>query len=104
MNQTYNFLDLDILGVGPVARLMSGIFDHFWNSNWVVPGYAYAHDVQPAMLLEFEQSLNRLLKESEVLQHFTLERQNWASRLDPLMERLRPGTSSKVYDRLEEYF
>jgi putative cardiolipin synthase len=31
----FNFHDLDVLGVGPVARQASSIFDRYWNSDWV---------------------------------------------------------------------
>jgi len=102
LNYPYNFLDLDVLGVGPVARLMSGIFDHFWNSKWVVPGYAYAVEPQEGLLQKNEQFLNQFLQNSEVLQHFPLERQNWTDRLTSLTKQLHPGVSSKVYDKLED--
>jgi putative cardiolipin synthase len=32
-----NFRDLDIAAVGPVVRDISGVFNHFWNSDWAVP-------------------------------------------------------------------
>jgi putative cardiolipin synthase len=32
-----NFRDLDIAAAGPVVRDISGVFDHFWNSDWAVP-------------------------------------------------------------------
>lgn len=35
LNPEFNFLDLDVLGVGPVAREASGVFDRYWNSTWV---------------------------------------------------------------------
>jgi putative cardiolipin synthase len=31
----FNFHDLDVLGVGPVARQASAVFDRYWNSEWV---------------------------------------------------------------------
>jgi putative cardiolipin synthase len=102
LNLTYNFLDLDVLGVGPVARLMSGIFDHFWNSKWVVPGYAYAVDPPKDLLQKNEIARNQLLEQSEVLQQFPLERQTWTDRLASLGTQLHPGISSKVYDKLED--
>ena len=101
-NRTYNFLDLDVIGVGPAARLMSGIFDHFWNSQWVVPAYAYDYKVQEGLLQELELALNQNLNESEVLQEIPLERQNWTEHLNALATQLHPGTCSKVYDKLEE--
>lgn len=37
MNAEFNFHDLDVLGVGPVARQASAVFDRYWNSDWVRP-------------------------------------------------------------------
>ena len=40
----FNFHDLDVLGVGPVARQASAVFDRYWNSDWVrrIPASAQA--------------------------------------------------------------
>ena len=35
LNPAFNFHDLDVLGVGPVARQASQVFDRYWNSDWV---------------------------------------------------------------------
>ncbi|MES2719087.1 MAG: phospholipase D-like domain-containing protein [Pseudomonadota bacterium] len=35
LNPDFNFHDLDVLGVGPVARQASAVFDRHWNSDWV---------------------------------------------------------------------
>jgi putative cardiolipin synthase len=35
LNPQFNFHDLDVLGVGPVARQASAVFDRYWNSDWV---------------------------------------------------------------------
>jgi putative cardiolipin synthase len=32
-----NFRDLDIVGVGPIVRDISGVFDRFWNGEWAIP-------------------------------------------------------------------
>ncbi|MGZ8237020.1 MAG: phospholipase D family protein [Methylobacter sp.] len=37
VHQQVNFRDLDIVAGGPVVREASGVFDHFWNSDWAVP-------------------------------------------------------------------
>ena len=102
LNQTYNFLDLDVLGLGPAARQMSKIFDHFWNSSWVVPGYAYAWEVPEDYLQKQEKALLRSLEKSQVLQDYPLERQNWSNLLQSLPAKLKIGISSKVYDILED--
>jgi cardiolipin synthase C len=42
LNTEFNFHDLDVLGIGPVARQASTVFDRYWNSDWVraLPPYA----------------------------------------------------------------
>jgi putative cardiolipin synthase len=35
LNPAFNFHDLDVLGVGPVAREASAVFDRYWNSDSV---------------------------------------------------------------------
>ena len=37
VHQQVNFRDLDAIAGGPVVRETSGVFDHFWNSDWAVP-------------------------------------------------------------------
>jgi putative cardiolipin synthase len=37
VHQQVNFRDLDVIAGGPVVREASGVFDHFWNSDWAVP-------------------------------------------------------------------
>ena len=37
VHQQVNFRDLDVAAGGPVVREASGVFDHFWNSDWAVP-------------------------------------------------------------------
>ena len=37
VHQQVNFRDLDVVAGGPVVREASGVFDHFWNSDWAVP-------------------------------------------------------------------
>ncbi len=37
LHAEFNFHDLDVLGIGPVARQGSEVFDQYWNSEWVMP-------------------------------------------------------------------
>jgi putative cardiolipin synthase len=54
LNQDFNFHDLDVLGVGPVARQASAVFDRYWNSEWVsrIPpsGASEAGALTPAVI------------------------------------------------------
>ncbi len=40
LHAEFNFLDLDVLGIGPVARQASDVFDAYWNSEWVMSASA----------------------------------------------------------------
>lgn len=42
MHGDYQFTDLDVLSVGPAVNNISGSFDTFWNSRWVVGVAAYS--------------------------------------------------------------
>ena len=102
LNSTFNFLDIDVLGVGTVARESSELFDHFWNNPAVVSASAFGHDQPEESPEEIASADLERLKKSARLQHFPIERQNWDKTLKSLVQRLHPGTSKVVYDTLEE--
>jgi putative cardiolipin synthase len=35
LDPEFNFHDLDVMGIGPVSRQASAVFDRYWNSDWV---------------------------------------------------------------------
>jgi putative cardiolipin synthase len=95
-NHTFNFLDIDVLGVGPVARESSELFDHFWNSPAVVPASAFGHAQPEESVAEIEYADLERLKKSERLQNVPIERQNWDEILQSLVQRLHPGPSKVI--------
>ncbi len=100
-NSTFNFLDIDVLGVGPVARESSQLFDHFWNNPAVVSASAFGHAQPEESVEEIEYADLERLKKSERLQNVPIERQNWDKILQSLVQRLHPGSSKVIYDTLE---
>jgi len=54
LDAEFNFHDLDVIGIGPVARQGSAVFDRYWNSNWVrrIPPYTGPEkgSLTPAMI------------------------------------------------------
>jgi putative cardiolipin synthase len=102
LNSTFNFLDLDVLGVGPMARESSKLFDHFWNSPLVASASAFGHDRPEESPQEIEYADLERLKKSKRLQNVPIERQNWDEILQSFVQRLHPGTSQVAYDMLEE--
>lgn len=93
LNPEFNFHDLDLLGIGPVARQVSEVFDRFWNSEWVIP-------ISVLGLGSTDQDLNALraparkqLAEAQSLARFPLEPQDWSAALARLPGALHPGTT-----------
>ena len=93
MSPTFNFRDLDVLGVGPVARQASAVFDRFWNSSWVLETEVLGIRVPPG---ELQRHRNRLLAEladAEVLSGFSTVPQDWRDGLSLLLPRMHIGAS-----------
>ena len=101
-NSTYNFLDIDVLGVGPVARESSALFDHFWNNPMVVSAAEFGHDQPKKSPQKLADAYLKRFEKSERLKNVPIDRQNWEENLRILGQRLHPGTSKVVYDTLEE--
>jgi len=101
LNSSFNFLDIDVLGVGPVARESSELFDHFWNNPAVVSASAFGHAQPEKSPQEIAYADLERLKKSERLQNFPIERQNWDRILQSFVQRLHPGASKVIYDTLE---
>jgi len=54
-----NFLDLDVIAVGPVVRQISRSFDEYWNSEWAVPIEAIAPALPGPEIHEYFARRNR---------------------------------------------
>ncbi|MEP7243534.1 MAG: phospholipase D family protein [Gammaproteobacteria bacterium] len=94
----FNFRDLDLVGLGPVARQASSVFDRFWNSDWVVPAsalklHATRRDLRaeaPAMLEKIEAQPG--------LERFPLARGDWSAELADFARTAHLGASQVVND------
>jgi putative cardiolipin synthase len=100
LHYKYNFHDLDIIALGDEASESSEIFDHFWNSDQVMPASAFVDDssweeIEGARTKELER-----LRDAEELAEFPVERRDWSDELAALVARMSPGTSTVEYDRL----
>ncbi len=80
----FNFRDLDVLGLGPVARQTSAVFDRFWNSDWVVPVTALKLDATTRDLRAEKPRILQSIEGTPVLEHFPLNRKDWESDLAEL--------------------
>jgi len=101
LSSSYNFHDLDVLGFGPVARQSSELFDHFWNSDWVVPASALPVRIDAQELEVRRTTLIENLQSAQSIQNFGTEPQDWAATFEDLAPRLQFGSSEVIFDRLE---
>jgi len=101
LSHSYNFHDLDVLGIGPVARQASDMFDHFWNSSWVISASALPQKVDDKYVARKSQQLIERIQAAESLAGFDLEPQNWTDELNQLSGELKFGSSEFIYDKIE---
>ncbi|MBD3852042.1 MAG: phospholipase D family protein, partial [Acidobacteria bacterium] len=100
LHHKYNFHDLDIVVLGDEAAESSEIFDHFWNSEQVMPAGVFVdesswEDIEGVRTKELDR-----LRNAEELAEFPLERRDWSDELSALVEGMSPGTSTVEYDRV----
>jgi putative cardiolipin synthase len=93
LNADFNFHDLDVLGVGPVARQASAVFDRFWNSEWVAPVSALGIAATKQDLADLEAPARKQLAAAPSLARFPPDPQDWSASLAQLRSELQPGTS-----------
>lgn len=96
LSEAFNFHDVDVLGVGPAARQVSGVFDRYWNSDWVVPQASLAAKGTAETFAAERTALLGKLAAATTLERFPLDVQDWRAALASL--RLHVGTSTVVTD------
>jgi len=98
LNEKFNFHDLDVLGIGPVARQASAVFDTFWNSDWVLPAGSLAIEATPEDAERARAELRSRLSDREDLARFPATAQDWTTEIAALDGELRPGASEILTD------
>jgi len=99
LHAAFNFHDLDVLGIGPVARQASAVFDAYWNSDWVMPVSALKISTSPDEQAEALTKLVERITEAQSLTRFSIQPQSWSDELEALQDTLHIGTS-QVYSDL----
>ena len=94
-----HFHDLDVMGIGTVARQTSDVFDLFWNSGWVIHPNQATRDKAEAAAPSQRAAMERELRRSEELEHFSLSPRNWESEFSNLLPALHLGSSKVLTDR-----
>jgi putative cardiolipin synthase len=102
MHPRFNFVDLDLLALGPVARQASRVFDRYWNSPQVSPlrrlsAPAAATDPAPAAS-EADRAALAALQASPRTRALLAGRQPWDAALAALAAQLLPGRAEVLAD------
>ena len=100
LHHKYNFHDLDMVVIGDAAAESSEIFDHFWNSDRVIPATAFVEEVSWETIAEERKEGLAELQATDELAGFPVTRRDWTEELAVLVDRMSPGTSTLEYDRL----
>jgi putative cardiolipin synthase len=98
LNPAFNFHDLDVLGIGPVARQASAVFDAYWNSDWVMPAAALDISIPAEASAAARAEILEKMAANPALSGFDLEARNWADEIGGLPGILHPGTSRVISD------
>lgn len=98
LNHSYNFRDLDVLAIGPMAADANGMFDEFWNSEWVVTAAYLTTQPDPEVAAKAWQKIQKQSREAPELTNFPREPVDWSSEFAKLVPGLHPGTAELVYD------
>jgi putative cardiolipin synthase len=98
LNADFNFRDLDVLGVGPVARQASDVFDLYWNSNWSMPAAALKLAITPEEQRAARARLLERLRGATSLANFPVSAASWTPEIAALEGTLRVGSSRVVAD------
>ena len=72
LGEDLNFRDIDVLGVGPISRQTSAVFDLFWNSGWAIPVSEEKRNQARAEYPALRKALATKLEQSTQLEAFSL--------------------------------
>jgi putative cardiolipin synthase len=98
LSHDYNFHDLDLLGFGYIASQANEMFDHFWNSKWVVSAVNLDVEPDPDYVRQAWVDLQAKNRAAEELKPFGVEVRDWQELASQLAEKLHVGKSLLVYD------
>jgi cardiolipin synthase C len=99
LSERFNFHDLDLLGIGPVAREASAVFDRYWNSGWAgrLPPAPPGSKRLPAPSEAAAQAIAELHSDPRA-RAILAGRRSWEPEMSVLATALHPGRGSVKAD------
>ena len=100
LSSDFNFRDMDVITVGPIAKGVSDAFDIYWNHDWAYPGMDLIEDSTTAdNFAELKKIVQAEIQDSgDLLERYSLEPQKWESQLITLFQESSKGKIWVVYD------
>jgi putative cardiolipin synthase len=102
LSEVYSFHDLDLLGFGHVAQQAHGMFDSFWNSDWVLSAENIDVEHDPELVAQALRTLREKIESAPELETFPREPKSWLPELSAVRNDLHVGTSTLVYDTVND--
>ncbi len=101
LHETYNFHDTDLFGMGEIALQANGMFDKFWNSDWVASADNLTTAPDPEIAAQQWQAVQQNAN-APVLKEFPTAPIDWTEELTRETAELRIGRSKMVYDEADQ--
>lgn len=98
LHDAFNFHDLDVIGIGPVARQTRAAFDAYWTSRRAVSVSALKLAAPAADVQALRRQLQRPSPVLCTLRDLPLQARSWTAELQVLASRLRIGAARVVWD------
>ena len=78
------------------------MFDHFWNSDWVVSADNLVQERDPEWVKQKWAEIRAANAAAPELEAFGAMRRDWSDRLEEILEQMHPGTSTLLFDTAGE--
>jgi putative cardiolipin synthase len=98
LSDAYNFHDLDVIAIGPIAQNANNMFDEYWNSDWIVPSGNLTIEPDQARAREEWKNIQDATRSAAQLENLSREPRDWSADFAALENELRPGSGRLVYD------
>ncbi len=98
LSHDYNFHDLDVLAIGDIAGDANSMFDHYWNSDWIVSADNLTAQPDKGQALETWEALQEANRTMDELENLPRAPKDWSAEIAALEAELRPGSGHLVFD------
>jgi putative cardiolipin synthase len=99
LSKKYNFMDLDVLTIGPDVQEISDAFDKYWNSELSYPGCAMSSKATFEEFQSKRENLEEYLNQKkDFLTSYPLSLLNWEEKLMRLPQQMHTGVGHFIQD------